>query len=623
MFFWFELGLSLLSIAAGYAFPSLGSSWFERAERQFNRLAQRRGLSVVVVGLTALAARAALLPILPIPQPAGDDEFSYLLLADTFAHGRLTNPTHPMWIHFESFHIIWQPTYTGIFHPAQGLVMALGQVITGRPFWGVWLSVGVMCAALCWMLQGWLPPGWALLGGFLAVIRLGTFSYWANSYWGGAVAATGGALVLGALPRLKHSQRMREALLMGLGFAILANSRPYEGVLLGLPVAGVLTLWALGRKRLPLGTGAELHPEPISKGEEIRGWGKRVVAPLLLVFLVTACAMAYYSWRTTGSPWDTPYLVNARTYGPVYFPWQVARPLPSYHHAVLERWYVAVRDAGRRTAAGWVVAEINVLLTPVVFFLGPVLGLPLLLLGLTLPYGLSWKNLSADTRFLLLVCGLVLAGSMLPVLRFLPHYAAPIAGAVWALALEALRRLRRRQWHGKPTGLLITRLVPVICLLMLALRISAKPLGIAEPRRWLNGSALASWCSLGPTNLERAAVLAQLERLPGRHLAIVRYGPHHPIDLHEWVYNEADIDAAKVIWARDMGAAENEELINYFRDRHIWLIEPDDVPPRLLPYSVPPPPQADSAPSVQRSGEPIVFLMCWRSPDAGDTRSVE
>ena len=60
-----------------------------------------------------------------------------------------------------------------------------------------------MSGAICWALQGWMPPAWAFLGGLLAMIRLATFSYWVDSYWGGTVAALGGALVIGALPRMK------------------------------------------------------------------------------------------------------------------------------------------------------------------------------------------------------------------------------------------------------------------------------------------------------------------------------------------------------------------------------------------------------------------------------------
>src|SRR6267143_1131112 len=81
-------------------------------------------------------------------------------------------------------------------------------------------------------------------------------------------------------------------------------------------------------------------------------------------------------------------------------------------------------------------------------------------------------------------------------------------------------------------------------------------------------------------NLERAAIMHGVENLPGRHLVIVRYGPDHDLD-QEWVYNAADIDGAKVVWARDMGDWRNEELLQYFRDRHLWRLNADQSPARL------------------------------------------
>jgi hypothetical protein len=68
-----------------------------------------------------------------------------------------------------------------------------------------------------------------------------------------------------------------------------------------------------------------------------------------------------------------------------------------------------------------------------------------------------------------------------------------------------------------------------------------------------------------------------------------RAAPGDSAPLDEWVYNQSDIDHAKVIWARDMGSAGNLELIRYYRDRSVWLVEPDQIdaganPARVRPY---------------------------------------
>lgn len=546
----------LAALVGAFAFPSVGSRWFEKLERRFSAFARHRALSVVAVGLLALALRAALLPILPIPEPVVHDEFGYLLAADTYAHGRLTNPTHSMWVHFETFSIIQKPTYQCFAQPAQGLILALGQVVAGHPFWGVWLSVGLMCAAICWMLQGWLPPRWALLGGLLAIMRYGTFTYWANSYWGGAMGAIGGALLLGALPRIKRAPRVRNALLMGLGLAILATSRPYEGLVLSLPVAIALFAWLLGKQ-----------------SPALRVTLPSIILPLCLVVIVSGAGISYYCWRVTGSPFELPYQAERQQYAVApYMLWQPLRHEPVYHNAVVKRVY-AFEVQGYEIFRSPVGAALK-LIWAWEFFLGPALSLPLLALMLALPFGFSWKQISKRTRFLLLTLGLALIGLDAETF-YSPHYFSPATVLVLALVLLAMRCTSSWQWRGRRSGLFLVRAIPLICLGLLIFRAVHGPFG--------DETYGEAWYQRGPGSFGRAALLKKLDQLSEKQLVVVRYKPD-PFPLHEWVYNEPDIDAAKVVWARELTPSENEQLLKYFVDRRVWLLEADEKPPRLSEY---------------------------------------
>src|SRR4029450_8125667 len=143
---------------------------------------------------------------------------------------------------------------------------------------GVWLSFGIMCAAVAWMLYAWVPARWALFGALLTMInpKVGIAGYWAQSYWGGAVAATGGALVFGGIRRLMRHPRMRDSLLTGLGFAILANSRPFEGLLVSLPAGIFLFIHIINQRGQALWISIE-----------------RIALPILVFFAVTITGMGY------------------------------------------------------------------------------------------------------------------------------------------------------------------------------------------------------------------------------------------------------------------------------------------------------------------------------------------
>jgi hypothetical protein len=142
-----------------------------------------------------------------------------------------------------------------------------------------------------------------------------------------------------------------------------------------------------------------------------------------------------------------------------------------------------------------------------------------------------------------------------------------------------MQHVRCLRWRGKSTGLSIVRAVPAICFLALVIRVFGPLAGMGFPE-----TMPLTWCSPHVfNNLSRAPVQAALESKPGLHLVLVRYQHNriHPVD---WVQNLADINNEKIIWANDMGPEQNQELIDYFKGRSIWLVEPDKTPPRISLY---------------------------------------
>jgi hypothetical protein len=147
-------------------------------------------------------------------------------------------------------------------------------------------------------------------------------------------------------------------------------------------------------------------------------------------------------------------------------------------------------------------------------------------------------------------------------LHLIPHYLAAGVGLIPILVAYGLRVLRVRV-HAFGTA--------IVLLFVLVAFMS----GFTQVPAALRGSI---------TPAPRAIVTnLVLKQDSGKHLILVRYAPSHFVH-NEYVYNEADIDAASIVWARDMGDQANRELLDYYRDRKVWLWQPDIAPEAITLY---------------------------------------
>jgi len=523
----------------------------------------RPGAIMLGLGAMPIVLRLALLPRSPVPTPSGADDFSYLLLADTLSHFRFSNPTHPLYRFFETNFVLQQPTYSSIFPLGQGIVLAFGHSVFGLYWAGVLVSIGVLCALCYWMLRGWTTERWAVVGGLLAVIQLGPLNQWMNCYWGGAVSGIAGCLVFGALPRLRSSKlpyRLfkdrrdesrrgtqecarhggRNAVLLGAGLGLQLLSRPFEFVLLCVCVGCFLSV------------GVDWHSL------------RRIFAIGALSFLPAAGLTALQNRSVTGSWTTLPYMLSRYQYGvPATFTFQ---PNPEPHRELTPEQMLdyqaqaAIHGSGTETVSTYLERLFYRLRYYGFFFLPP------LYIALALFFFSSRRWLVAYSVLAVLIFGL--GTNFYP--YFYPHYIAALTCILLLISVMGLEKMSR--WAS--TTILL--LCGAQFLFWYSVHLIVPP-DITGIFRYETGDYINRGDPEG-----RIAISKELARAHGRQLVVVRYSPAH--GFHEWIHNDASIDNARVVWALDLGTAENRQLVSYFRDRHVWLLTPDSHPPQLRPY---------------------------------------
>jgi hypothetical protein len=535
----------------------------------FRSAAAHPAISFLIPFSMVLFGRLVLFGDVPPPQPLIQDEFSYLLAGDTFASFRVTNPTHRLWEHFETIHVLVWPSYMSKYPPMQGIVLAFGQLIFGEPWTGVILNMAVFCGLLPWTFRAWVPSDWALAGASLATYKIGILSYWTDSYWGGGAAAVGGALVLGSVGRLGLVSTPGMAAIFVLGGGILGNSRPFEGLVFLLG-CGVYLSW------IWFGAGRWRRTWP--------GYPRHFVPAACLVALPILLAMGYYNRQITGSATVLPYQAYERQYA-VFTPfvWQQApSPEPLYRHEFIRRaWIEWDRTHKTMERKHWPRihrANAGMILDfyfGTTFVSGGVLFIPALFVG----------SRNRSILFLLMFdycCTRVMSD-------IIPHYTAPAAALIYLAATATLRT----GWAYSPLGLPLGK---AWCVWVLAHFLTCTTvLFSCDANRFLYYK---------PHLIEkRQRVLSFLDRQPGSQLVFVNHGPlHDPNDI--WVFNRADIDASRIVWANSMKPAENRRVLDYYGPRRTaWMLD-DDAELTLRPYGRP-----TAGPSIRIKNPPLPPLL--------------
>lgn len=328
---------------------------------------------------------------------------------------------------------------------------------------------------------------------------------------------------------------------MGAGLAILAATRPFEGCFFVLPFLAVLA-WEYRRQAGAL-------------------W--KIAAPATALVGITLLGLGVYFTHVTGSPFVTTYQISQKTYGwPLGLAWTTP-PHIEYRHVELARYYeYELSEHGKVDGPIDFVEYLTFRLQEYWrFFVGPVLSIPLVMLGQV------WR------RRRMLIAG-TLGGISAILLEGAasPHYLAPATVTIVAIVVECCRYLNASKIRILP-------LLPATMGLVLALRIGAAHFGLPYTQK-LN---FQSWCCVVQGDLNKQRIATELGQLPGQQLVFVK-AKGDPNKLFQWIYNDAAIDDARIVWAQDLGPERNAHLAAYFAGRRVWLVDPNSEPATCVPY---------------------------------------
>ena len=468
------------------------------------------------------------------PLPIFHDEFSYLLGAETFASGRLTNPPLEPSASFEAFHVLQRPTYSSKYPPGNALLLALGMKLSGDPITSVWLGSALATVAIVWCSWVLIGEAGALIVGILATFGIG-LSYWSYSFWGGSLAAAGGSLLIAATHQCIIKKSSAYAAVAGVGAAILIITRPFEGLILSISLCAYFIFQMIR------------HSEYRPTLKETSKHAFCVLLPIIAALVFSAI----HNHAVTGDSTKFPHvLYTESTIGLPMFFWQGFPPAPIYAAKNIEQFFMGEMKSLQITLDQMGTVELaraklkSSLVSLYWCFPGWILAIAAIIFG--------WRQKNFSLFVTLLIA--VLTGMSLANGVGSAHYTAPYAAALWGIVAIGVLQIDRFKLT-KP--IFRNGLKGLILAIIIATNIIDAIPRLARP--WSN---------------DQGRIEEMLAQRGGKHIVVVRYPPNWSLHV-DWVHNGANISESAVLWVRDLGEEQNQKLFEKFQDRKYWLLELD------------------------------------------------